>query len=186
VWLLVEGESEFWILPQLAQVLGHDLDVAGIACVEYAQSGLEPLLRTARELGIDWHLLADGDEAGRGYAATAHRFVRPGEAGERITLLRERDLEHCLWNHGHAEALRLAAGLTGGAGQRASPRRVIAQAVRRRSKPGLALAVIESVARRGTGGVPAPLARVVESCLRLAQRAPVRLAGSASPVRASD
>jgi putative ATP-dependent endonuclease of OLD family len=181
VWLLVEGESEFWILPQIARVMGRDLDLSGVACVEYAQCGVEPLLRMARELGIEWHLLADGDEAGRAYASAARRYLPPGEDGVRITVLRERDIEHSLWRHGYASVLGRAAGLAPGAGRGVSPRRAIAMAVRRRSKPGLALALVEAIARRGPSGVPAPLARVVEACDSLAQAAPTRLAESASP-----
>ena len=76
VWLLVEGESEFWILPQVAQVMGYDLALEGICCVGFAQCGLDPLVRTAREFGIEWHVLADGDEAGRRYADAARAFIR--------------------------------------------------------------------------------------------------------------
>jgi putative ATP-dependent endonuclease of OLD family len=179
VWLLVEGESEYRIVPQLAQVLGIDLDVYGIACVEYAQCGLEPLLRTARELGVEWHVLTDGDSAGRAYAATVRRYAGPEEIGERLTILPGRDIEHCLWLNGYAEVLRNLAGFAPGYGKNVPPRRVIVQAVRRRSKPGLALAVIESAARRGPGAVPEPLVRTIETCLRLASHAPARPASAA-------
>lgn len=176
VWLLVEGESEFWILPQLARVLGHDLDLAGVCCLEYAQCGLEPLLRTAREFGIEWHLLTDGDQAGRGYAAAARRFVRPGEERERVTVLREWDIEHCLWQHGHAALLRRLAALPPGAERSVAPRRAIAKAVKRHSKPGVALAVVEAAAQRGPRAVPAPIAEVVETCISLSRRAAERVA----------
>jgi Protein of unknown function (DUF2813)/Overcoming lysogenization defect protein-like, TOPRIM domain len=75
VWLLVEGESEFWILPQVAEVMGYDLALEGICCVGFAQCGIEPLVRAAREFRIEWHLLADGDEAGRRYAEQARAFA---------------------------------------------------------------------------------------------------------------
>jgi putative ATP-dependent endonuclease of OLD family len=180
-WLLVEGESEFWTLPQLAQVLGHDFAAEGVACVEYAQSGLEALLRTARELGIEWHVLADGDQAGRVYADTARRFLARGEARERITVLRERDIEHCLWQHGLADVLRDAAGLDSRAHGRMPARRVIQGAVRRQSKPGLALAVIDAIAHRGPACVPEPLREVIETCVRLARAAPSRVASARRP-----
>ncbi|MCS5931506.1 hypothetical protein LNQ03_05820 [Klebsiella pneumoniae subsp. pneumoniae] len=41
--------------------------------IEFAQSGLKPLIKFARRMGIQWHVLVDGDEAGKKYAATVQR-----------------------------------------------------------------------------------------------------------------
>jgi putative ATP-dependent endonuclease of OLD family len=174
VWLLVEGESEFWILPQVAQVLGYDLALEGICCVGFAQCGIEPLTRTAREFRIEWHLLADGDEAGQRYAEQARAGLRRHEVAERITRLDEHDIEHCFWQHGHAATIAEAAGLPPGAERRVGPRQAIAKAVQRRSKPFLALKLVESVASRGPDGVPAPLAQLIETSVKLARDAPRR------------
>jgi putative ATP-dependent endonuclease of OLD family len=186
VWLLVEGESEFWILPQVAQVLGYDLALEGICCVGFAQCGLEPLVRAAREFRIEWHLLADGDEAGQRYAEQARPFLRRHEVPERITRLDERDIEHCFWQHGHAGAIAEAAGLPPGAERRVGARQAIAKAVQRRSKPFLALKLVESVAARGPEGVPAPLARLVETCVALARDAPKRAVESGRALRTTE
>ena len=99
-WLLVEGETEFWLLPELARACGYDFGAEGIVCVEFAQCGLDPLIKVAENLGIEWHLVADGDAAGRGYADSARRFIRKAPEGERITLLAARDIEHCFWEAG--------------------------------------------------------------------------------------
>jgi putative ATP-dependent endonuclease of OLD family len=179
VWLLVEGESEFWILPQVAQVMGYDLPLEGICCVGFAQCGIDPLVRTAREFGIEWHLLADGDEAGQHYVDAARGLMRRGEERDRITCLPERDIEHCFWDNGHADTIREVAGLAPGMARRLKPTQVIARAVQRRSKPFLALSLVESVARQGPGGVPAPLARLVETCVSLARTAPARAVATA-------
>jgi putative ATP-dependent endonuclease of OLD family len=174
VWLLVEGESEFWILPQVAQVMGYDLALEGICCVGFAQCGIAPLVRAAREFRIEWHLLADGDEAGLRYAEQARGCGNRGEEQERITCLDERDIEHCFWEHGHAAAIAEVAGLPPGSERRVGARQAIAKAVQRRSKPFLALKLVESVAARGPEGVPAPLAQLIETCVRLARDAPRR------------
>jgi len=174
VWLLVEGESEFWILPQVAQVMGYDLPLEGICAVGFAQCGIDPLVRTAREFGIEWHLLADGDEAGRRYVDTARGYIRRGEEHDRVTFLPERDIEHCFWHSGHAETIVDVAGLAPSMARRLKPTPTIARAVQRRSKPHLALRLVESVAVRGSAGVPAPLARLIETCVRLAREAPQR------------
>jgi putative ATP-dependent endonuclease of OLD family len=172
-WLLVEGESEYWILPQVARVLGHDLALEGVCCVSFAQCGIEPLIRAAHELGIEWHLLADGDDAGERYVAAARKLLGKSRERERITLLGERDIEHFFWRHGHSEAIARAAGLPEGA-RIHSPSRVIAKAVERHSKPHLALRLVEAVAERGARGVPAALAQLVQTCVELARRAPQR------------
>jgi putative ATP-dependent endonuclease of OLD family len=41
-----------------------------VKVIEFAQSGLKPLIKFARRMGIEWHVLVDGDEAGKKYAAT--------------------------------------------------------------------------------------------------------------------
>jgi putative ATP-dependent endonuclease of OLD family len=180
VWLLVEGESEFWILPQVAQVMGYNLPLEGICCVGFAQCGLDPLMRTAREFSIEWHVLADGDEAGRRYVDAARAFMRRGDESERITFLSERDIEHCFWHGGHAATIMEVAGLSPAMERRVKPMQAIAKAVQRRSKPFLALSLVESVARRGPDGVPEPLARLIETCVRLARQAPARTVAAMS------
>ena len=178
VWLLVEGESEFWIVPQVAQVMGYDLPLEGICPVGFAQCGVDPLVRTAREFGIEWHLLADGDEAGRRYVDSARSYIRRGEEDERITFLPERDIEHCFWENGHSETIAEVAGLSPAMADRVTPTQAIARAVQRKSKPFLALRLVESAAAHGPEGVPPPLARLIETCVRLARLAPERAIAS--------
>jgi putative ATP-dependent endonuclease of OLD family len=64
-WLLVEGETETWVINELARLCGHHFDAEGIKVIEFAQSGLKPLIKFARRMGIEWHVLVDGDEAGK-------------------------------------------------------------------------------------------------------------------------
>jgi Predicted ATP-dependent endonuclease of the OLD family len=63
-WLLVEGETETWVINELARQCGHHFDAEGVKVIEFAQSGLKPLIKFARRMGIEWHVLVDGDEAG--------------------------------------------------------------------------------------------------------------------------
>jgi putative ATP-dependent endonuclease of the OLD family len=174
-WLFVEGETEAWLLPELAQIRGYDFPSEGIRCVEFAQSGLRALLRLANDLGIEWHLLADGDEAGHNYvmAARAHLKGRPIE--DRITMLEEPDVEHCLFHHGYAGVYRALAGvpLPGARGRRhrERPTAVISRAIHARSKPGLALAVLEAANGPDAPGVPGQLRSLIETTVRLARPA---------------
>ena len=171
-WLFVEGESEFWLLRQLAQVLGYDLEAEGVRCVEFAQCGITPLMKLANDLGIEWHLLTDGDESGAAYAHDARKFLSGRGLADRVTRLKRRDIERCFWYHGYEDVYREAAGWTVQSDQRSGkrpPGKVIAKAVRKHSKPYLALTVGEACAARGPEGVPPALRYVIETSVALAR-----------------
>jgi putative ATP-dependent endonuclease of OLD family len=173
-WLLVEGETEFWLMGELARVCGYDLASEGVACVEFAQSGLSSLIKVASHLGIQWHLMSDGDQAGRTYAESAARLAGPDGLEDRVTLLQEPDIEHCFWQYGYADTLRrIAYPRNAGAepeGRRnATARAVIKRAIERHSKPFLAVLLLDEVIGRGPGGVPKPLRAAIETCIRLAR-----------------
>jgi putative ATP-dependent endonuclease of the OLD family len=170
-WLLVEGETEFWLLNELARVCGYEFGVEGIACVEFAQCGLGPLLKVARHLGLEWHLLADGDRAGQTYAEAARAFCAPGEEQRRISVLQDKDIEHCFWRCGYADVFRQAAYPASARTIRLPAKEVIARAVQRRSKPFMAVELLEAVAQRGVDGVPPPLRAAIETCVQLARNA---------------
>jgi putative ATP-dependent endonuclease of OLD family len=168
-WLLVEGETEFWLLPDLARLCGYDLVQEGVACVEFAQCGLRPLIKLAEALGIEWHVLVDGDAAGESYQRLAGGFVRRGDPSRRITVLDDRDIEHCFWRHGYAAVFERLAGTSAGPGGPA-PRRIIGKALDRHSKPGVAFELLAAVGAGDSPGPPAPLRRTIEACVALARR----------------
>lgn len=70
-WLLGEGETEAILFSGAAEVLGVDLEQAGVRCVEYRQGDISYFLDAANALGISWHCFADGDEQGLGDQAKA-------------------------------------------------------------------------------------------------------------------
>lgn len=172
-WLLVEGETEFWMLPELARLCGYDLKLEGVTPVEFAQCGLPPLIKLASELGIEWHVLTDGDNTGRDYADDARHFAA-GEEDRRITRLRERDVEHCFWRHGYAAVYERAAGMHALPGGKVRAGRVIRHAIKRHSKPWLAFEVLAAAAEDPSPGVPAPLRRTIETCVQLAREGLIR------------
>ncbi|MFP1451795.1 ATP-dependent nuclease [Escherichia coli] len=72
----MEGETETWVINEIARQCGHHFDAEGIKVIEFAQSGLKPLVgKFARRMGIEWHVLVDGDEAGKKYAATVRSLL---------------------------------------------------------------------------------------------------------------
>lgn len=147
-WLLVEGETEYWLLPEAARAMGIDLVQEGVGCIGFAQCGVAPVARLANHLGIGWHLLADGDPAGQHYAEQARAVCERGA----VTVLNEPDLEHCMWAHGYDRVFRKAAALP--PDQELKPSETIERAIRKQSKPRLALHLGEAMMGRGPRGVP--------------------------------
>ena len=169
-WLLVEGESEAWLLPELARLCGYELAQEGIALVEYAQAGLDPAIRTADGLGIEWHVLTDGDEAGEIYRALAESHAGDDPPALRVTALEEPDLELFLWHHGYDEVYKAVSKVGPLSSAAMTPRRIIRRAIDQASKPMLALEVLSAIAERGEEGVPEPLRQLIETCVTLARR----------------
>lgn len=175
-WLLVEGETEFTMLPELARALGHDFDLAGVCCVEFAQCGLKPLIKTAQDMGIEWHLLADGDKSGGDYAKTATGLLGGDPAADRITSIAEPDIEHCLWHGGYKSVYESAvdkyhkAMVKSAPGTAQYPTEVIGAAIKSTSKPYLSYEIIAEVAKAGSPGVQATLKTGIEAAIKLAGR----------------
>lgn len=170
-WLLVEGESEVWLLPHLARLCGFELAMEGISCVEFAQCGLAPLIKTAHQLGIEWHVLADGDAAGKSYIETARHFAN--EYGDdhtlRFTRLREKDIEHHMYFNGYSGVYQDYSGIPAEVARNMHPGKVIGRAIHRNSKPFMAVAVVEAIAGEGSPGVPFASRKLIETCIRLAR-----------------
>jgi len=168
-WLLVEGETEVWLLNQLARQCGYHFESEGIKVIEFAQCGLKPLLRFARQMGIEWHALVDGDEAGRKYAATVMANVESHEdtLRYRLTALPAQDIEYFLYREGFEDVYRKNAGIPDNAPM--SPRRILDKAVHRSSKPDLAIDVAMAASLRGTSSIPTLLRQMFSRVAWLAR-----------------
>ena len=164
-WILVEGETEAWLVPEFALLAGVELPVEGIRVIEFAQCGIGPLLKVADDLGIRWLLLADGDAAGERYASQASKHVLPGPGGGEVVVLPARDVEHYLFKHGYADVIRRAAR----AGTTRSTQKTIKAAVEKVSKPGLALLILAEADERGPEGVPPVIRDLAQTAQRLAR-----------------
>jgi putative ATP-dependent endonuclease of OLD family len=166
IWLLVEGETEAWLLPELARISGLIFPLEGIRCVSFAQAGLEPLITFADRFGIPWHLVMDGDEAGKHYLAKGRRMLKGRAEAKHLTAIPDKDLEHLLWHAGFEDVYRMAAE------EPESPEvdAVIKAALRARSKPGMALEIAEAAGKRGPRSVPPLLRRMFGVLRRMAER----------------
>lgn len=167
-WLLVEGETEVWIINELARQCGYHFAAEGIKVIEFAQSGLKPLLKFAARMGIAWHVLTDGDDAGQKYAATARsQLASPQEQARSLTQLPALDMEHFLYKAGFDDVYRQMAHLPANIAM--SPRHIINRAIQHSSKPALAIAVAMAAAERGTQAMPPLMRQMFAHVLGLAR-----------------
>ena len=168
-WLLVEGETEVWVMNELARQCGFHFAAEGIKVIEFAQSGLRPLLKFAHRMGIAWHVLTDGDLAGKKYAATARSQLHEHRQSEylHLTELPALDMEHFLYKQGFSEVYHRTARLPMNVPM--NMRRVISKAIQRSSKPELAIAVATEAGEQGVESVPGVLRKmfaIVQSLAR--------------------
>jgi putative ATP-dependent endonuclease of OLD family len=173
MWLLVEGESEFWIIPQLARLLNYDFAIEGIVCMDFAQSGMTPIIKLAKELGIEWYLLTDGDTAGQSYINIAKKLVPAFDARRRWTQLNAKNIEHYFWNNGYSEVYMSHARVKDKKQENLKPSMVIQRAVKNYSKPYLALSVVKYAAEKDSPGIPDELKKMIEYCVKLSREAPM-------------
>ena len=92
-WLLVEGETDATLMSECARAMGYEFVAEGVSCIEFSQVGVDKYIKLADQLGIEWFVLADNDEAGNDYIVSATK------------LLNGRDQDHhvCLLDHGNME-----------------------------------------------------------------------------------
>ncbi|MBG2215263.1 ATP-dependent endonuclease [Klebsiella pneumoniae] len=166
-WLLVEGETETWVINELARQCGHHFDAEGVKVIEFAQSGLKPLIKFARRMGIQWHVLVDGDEAGKKYAATVRGLLNNDRELERdhLTSLPALDMEHFMYRQGFDDVYHRVAQIPDNVPM--NMRRVITKAIHRSSKPDLAIEVAMEAGRRGVDAVPTLLKKMFSRVLWL-------------------
>lgn len=103
-WLLVEGESDYHIMPLLFDVMGHSQDQVSFSVLEISQviDKGEPLMKFAKALGVQWFLMADGDPAGNDYVNRANNHLAIGEnLASRARTLTHADIEHEFWRNGY-------------------------------------------------------------------------------------
>jgi putative ATP-dependent endonuclease of OLD family len=92
-WLLVEGETEATLIPECAMALGYDLYAEGISCIEFSQVGVEKFIKLADQLGIEWLVLADGDEAGQNYSNSVRTQLNGRPEEDHVWCLPNQNME---------------------------------------------------------------------------------------------
>ncbi|WP_261817493.1 ATP-dependent endonuclease [Vibrio gallicus] len=151
-WLLVEGETEVWLFNELANQCGYDLAAEGVQIVEFAQSGLKSLLKVAKAFGIDWHVVTDGDAAGKKYAHSVRNVLHGEQERHRLTELPDKDIEHYLYFNGFETFFKDMAKIP--LDHPIPAKKVINKVLKKHAKPDVALAIVEYCEKHGDTSVP--------------------------------
>lgn len=99
-WILGEGESEYWVFREVADILGYDLDRLGVRFINTRYSGVEPLVKVATALGIGWYFVGDGDDQGRNDEKTCQQYLRGRDPAKHICVLPWPNIEVVLCESG--------------------------------------------------------------------------------------
>ena len=99
-WLLGEGESEYWLFSETADILGYDLDRLGIRFVNTRLSGVEPLVKVANAFGINWCFVGDGDSQGKSDSEKCTALLAGRDGSKHIFLLTTQNIEVLLCTEG--------------------------------------------------------------------------------------
>lgn len=101
-WLLVEGETDVSVFSECADLLEVDFHRLGIRIVEYSQAGGPGIfIKVADALGIKWHLVADGDDAGKEYVKAAKDRLDTRQDADHISILPASNMDVLLCYSGY-------------------------------------------------------------------------------------
>ncbi|MFY2507104.1 ATP-dependent endonuclease [Vibrio pectenicida] len=151
-WLLVEGETEVWLFNELANQCGYNLAAEGVQIIEFAQSGLKSLVKIAKAFGIDWHVVTDGDAAGKKYASAVRAQLGNDQERHRLTELPDRDIEHYLYNNGFEAFFKDMVRIP--LDHPIPAKKVVTRVLKKFAKPDLALAIVSYCEGKGMECIP--------------------------------
>lgn len=100
-WLLVEGLSDRLVFEHCADMCGYDLAHEGVFCIEYAQSNGAPLIKFAKQMGIEWFSVSDGDQSGEKYIRGAKEQLDGQDDDQHLCKLDYDSLEILLCMNGY-------------------------------------------------------------------------------------
>ena len=173
-WLLGEGESEFWVFSEAADILGLALDRSGVRLVNTRYSGVEPLLKTANAFGINWLFVGDGDRQGLDDAATCRVHLAGRPEAQHICCLPFPNVEVllCMGGFGtvyenHVSAQKRST-VTAARGTLEYWKQVV-DAQPNKEKPSRVREVMTAMRQQGQASVPPLLKTIVEGAIALAE-----------------
>jgi len=176
-WLLGEGETEAILFAGAAEVLGVNLEQAGVRCVEYRQGDIAYFLDAANALGIPWHCFTDGDDQGMGDVEKAKNKLPVGAKSHRhITTMRNApSVEPYMGENGFLDVYEGLASPQKLEKMTAKPGDAdyvlqVTKCLPNNSKPAAAHAVVDAMRLRGRTSVPKALRLAIYKATALARQ----------------
>jgi putative ATP-dependent endonuclease of OLD family len=102
-WLLGEGESEVILLPEVARILGFNLERAGVRCIQFRHADIGLFLAVADGLGIPWVTLTDNDQQGQQTVTKVQTALNGRSEKRMLQIMPEDDLEQHLCANGFGD-----------------------------------------------------------------------------------
>lgn len=179
-WLLVEGESDFHLMPLLFELMGYSQDQVNFSVLEISQviNKGEPFIKFANALGIQWFLMADGDSAGNDYVNRAKKHLASGEdIKDRARALTHADIEHEFWQNGYngfienmVPSTRKGQIATEAAGDDVKKTKLLIKAAIKQAggKPAFAQTLMKEVRQRGVSSIPQTIRDIITRVVQLA------------------
>ena len=174
-WLLVEGETEYWVLSECARVLGIDLEEQGIRIVEYAQVGGVNFVKLSNDLGIEWFCLCDGDSQGKATRKAVASFLTGRAEKDQVLQLPESNIELLLCKAGYGStyesnvSAQKRARLTAKHGDPQYWNQVL-DCQSDKFKVPCAIAAAAEMAKKGKSGIPKELSDAITTSVKLANK----------------
>lgn len=169
-WLLVEGKVDRMVFEQCAAICGIDLISKGVYCIEYSHIGKpQILIKFAKQLGIEWFVVADGDDAGNGYIKSAKKELQGKDTDHILQLDDVLEVLLCLEGYGHHyENLSKAKHINDTVVKDAAYWKDIVKDLDKHDKTSVAVSVMDEMLERGRGGIPDKIHRIIAKSIHLA------------------
>lgn len=180
-WLLVEGQSEFHIMPFLFELMGYSQDQVNFSVVEISQviDKGEPLIKFAKALGIQWFLMADGDSTGQKYVKDAEKHLVTGEnLSDRARTLTKNSIEHEFWHNGYkgfikdmaTDARKQQIAKESGTDSEEEIKQLIKAAIHRAGgKAAFAQDLVQEVKKRRKNAIPQSIKDIITHVVKLSE-----------------
>ena len=175
-WLLVEGETDRAIFEACARALNRELYYDGISIIEYSQIGVSLLVKFANSLGLEWHVVADNDQAGDRNVRNACKHLGTQSQDRRISQLQHGDLELFLCMEGYGDifepyiAEEKKNDVVAENGSSEYWKQVV-KALNKYGKPRGTADAARKIEEQGAAGVPQQLRQIVDKAVSLAMEA---------------
>jgi putative ATP-dependent endonuclease of OLD family len=172
-WILVEGETEYWLISECARVLDVDLEEQGIRVVEYAQCGATTFIKLSDDLGVEWFCVCDGDAQGKATRKSATALLQGRVEVEHVFELPEHNIELLLCKTGYGAVYQANISPQKQGNITAKPNdpqywNQVLDCQKDKFKVPSAIKVTEEIAKQGKKGVPKEIGGLIKASVKLA------------------